>query len=154
MGTRAEAPPVVLVLVLVPLALAIASVGVGVGVTRSCRVGISTDRSDLLGHLCIRGGHDTGLGGQESVRDGHALVAHGGSGLVGGNGGCEVLLVLLDLRGDRREGGGDFDVGGVVVAWQRRYVCLLDGDAAAEVLGVAAPDGTDVASGCWEEYVR
>lgn len=133
------------------LALSIACVGVCIS---SVGIGISivvvttgVGRLDLLGDLRVGVLGDLRVRVEDSLGDVGPLLGDAGGVLVTLDGGGEVLLVLGDLGHDALQRLGRLDVGRVVVCRQRLSVCLLDGDAAAEVLGVLAADGAHVSLG-------
>lgn len=133
-------------------ALAFACVGirissVSIGISS---VAVSTGHGallDLLGNLLVGGLVDRRVRVQDGLGDVGTLLGDGTGVLVALDGGREVLLVLSDLGHDALQRLGRLDVGRVVVCRQRLGVCLLDGDTAAEVIGVLAADGAHVSLG-------
>lgn len=123
----------------------ISSVGIGISI-----VAVSTGHGallDLLGNLLVGGLVDRRVRVQDGLGDIGTLLGDGTGVLVALDGGREVLLVLGDLGHDALQRLGRLDVGRVVVCRQRLGVCLLDGDTAAEVVGVLAADGAHVSLG-------
>lgn len=138
---------------LLSVALVLVALGL-LGSSRSRRGGGSRGGSRARGGTgggghggCLDGGglaHDADAEHLVVARDGVQLGG-GAVDLVGGDGGGQVDLVLLDLGLDPLEGLGGGDVGGHVGLGGG--IGLLDGEAATEGTGegvVTASDGADV----------